>query len=325
MCAGAATASNNNQRFFAISFATLGYRMLPRCDSKSRMTSWNALDPHPFDVSNSLMKFLTATVAALSIILVGCSPGPQNNEAPLRVAAAADLNFALNTLIKEFDGDMLNFPIEVTYGSSGNLTTQIAQGAPFDLLLSADIKYPEMLIASDKAKADEVFQYAVGRLVIWVRNDSPIDVESLQQAALLDPSVRKIAIANPDHAPYGEAAVAALKTVGLYSAVAPRFVLGENIAQAAQFVESGAADIGVIALSLAIAPAMADKGRYWEIPLENFPRMIQAGVIVSASGQQERAGKLRDAIVSQKGGEILSRYGFILPEATPELTSDAAD
>lgn len=271
------------------------------------------------------MKFFVVTVSALSIALSGCSPGPQRNDTPVRVAAAADLNFALDTLIKEFDGDTLDFPVEVTYGSSGNLTAQIAQGAPFDLLLSADIRYPNVLVTSGSAKADGVFQYAVGRLVVWVRNDSPIDIESLHHTALSDPSVRKIAIANPDHAPYGEATVAALKTLGLYEAVAPRFVLGENIAQAAQFVESGAADIGVIALSLAIAPAMANKGRYWEIPLENFPRIVQAGVIVSASRQQERAGILRDAILSQNGGEILSRYGFILPEATPEATSDAAD
>src|SRR4029077_6100604 len=133
--------------------------------------------------------------------------------------------------------------------------------APFDIFFSADIDYPRKLIDAGLADADSEFLYAEGRSVGWVPNSSPLDLETLGIRAVADPSVRKVAIANPQHAPYGRAAEAALKTLGAYDAVKDRLVFGENIAQAAQFVESGAADVGLIALSLALSPAMKDKGR----------------------------------------------------------------
>src|SRR5262249_16120402 len=136
-----------------------------------------------------------------------------------------------------------------TYGSSGNFYSQLTHEAPFDVYLSADIEYPRKLIAANLA--DGEFLYGVGRIVVWVPKASPLDVEKLGIEALADPSVRKISSANPAHAPYGRAAEAAMKKLGVYEAVQERLVLGENIAQTAQFVESGAADVGVIALSLA--------------------------------------------------------------------------
>ncbi len=176
------------------------------------------------------------------------------------VAAAADLKFALDEIVQGFQKEHPDAKVSITYGSSGNLFSQIDNGAPFDLFLSADIDFPKKLIERKKAAADSLFPYAVGQVVIWVPKNSPIDVQKLGMRALLDPSVHKIAIANPEHAPYGRAAVAAMKKLGVYDQVADKLVLGENIAQTAQFVESRAADIGLIALSLAVSPKMKSAG-----------------------------------------------------------------
>ena len=230
----------------------------------------------------------------------------------LTVAAAADMKFALEDCLVVFRKDNPGIDVKATYGSSGNFCTQIENGAPFDLFLSADKKYPEKLVAGGHAAADSLFPYAVGRLVVWVPKDSPIDVAKLGVASLKDPAARKVAIANPQHAPYGEAAVAAMKSLGVYDDVKEKLVLGDNIAQTAQFVESGAADIGIIALSLAVAPVMADKGRYWEVPSSAFPKMVQAGVITSQAANPEDARKLEDFLKSPAGNEILKKFGFIL-------------
>jgi len=264
------------------------------------------------------MKFFTCMLLglALALALAGCSPKKRDAGAqtPLRVAAASDLKFALDELVAELRAKDSAFVVDVTYGSSGNLKTQIEQGAPFDMLLSADLRFPQALVKSGKAASADLFPYAVGRLVIWIKKDSPLDLANLQHKALLDPAIRKVAIANPDHAPYGQAAVAALRHFDIHDAVAPKFVLGENIAQTAQFVESGAAHAGIIALSLAVAPAMRDKGRFWEIPLNAFPRLLQGGVIVGATKKRERAEQLRAALTSRHGQEVLRRFGFIMPD-----------
>jgi molybdate transport system substrate-binding protein len=258
---------------------------------------------------------------ALVIVLVECLGGALSLPAgetdatqTITVAAAADLQFALGQITSDYQKQHSNIAVRVSYGSSGNLFTQIDNGAPFDLFLSADIDFPRKLIEQKKAVADSLFSYAIGRVVVWVPNGSPIDVEKLGIEALLNPSIRKIAIANPEHAPYGRAAVAAMKTLGVYDKVSDKLVLGENIAQAAQFVESGAADIGLIALSLAVSPKMKSEGRYWEVPLDAYPRLEQGGVILSTSKQPELARQFRDVMVGPQGRETLRRYGFILPE-----------
>ncbi|MGD0058605.1 MAG: molybdate ABC transporter substrate-binding protein [Verrucomicrobiia bacterium] len=232
----------------------------------------------------------------------------------ITVAAAADLKFALDPIVADFQKQHSNVTVRVSYGSSGNLFAQIDNGAPFDLFLSADIDFPRKLIENKKAVADSLFSYAVGRIVVWVPKDSPIDVEKLGIESLLTPSVRKIAIANPEHAPYGRAAVAAMKKLGVYDKVSSKLVLGENIAQAAQFVESGAADIGLIALSLAASPKMKGEGRYSEVPPDAYLRLEQGGVILSASKQPDLARQFRAMVVGPQGRETLQRYGFILPE-----------
>lgn len=262
-------------------------------------------------------------VHALVIMLAGSVCGCGRNlptaehGTPVRtvvtVAAAADLKYALDDLIIEFKQGHPNIDVRPTYGSSGNFYAQLTNQAPFDLFLSADIDYPRRLIEQGHALKESEFLYAVGHIVVWVTNESLLDVETLGVQALVEPGVRKIAIANPQHAPYGRAAEAALKHLGVYEQVQDRLVLGENIAQTAQFVESGAADVGVIALSLVMAPALRDKGRYSTIPLDAYPRLEQGGAILTWAKDREATDALRTFVVSDEGRAILRRYGLLLP------------
>src|SRR5262245_29981708 len=256
-------------------------------------------------------------VWAVTVVLggvVGCG-GQQTVEAgrEVRVAAAADLKFALDEVSAEFMAKNPGIKVSVTYGSSGTLFAQLTNEAPFDLFLSADIDYPRKLIEQGRAVKDSEFLYAVGHLVVWVPNNSKLDLEKLGIRAAPDSSVRKAAVANPRTAPYGRAAEAALKQLGVYEAVRDRLVFGENIAQTAQFVESGAADVGLIALSLALSPAMRDKGRYWSVPLDAYPRLEQGGVILNNPKDAEAVQTFRTFLTSADGRVILKRYGFTLP------------
>lgn len=230
----------------------------------------------------------------------------------VRVAAASDLKFALAEIAAGFTHVHPNITVTVTYGSSGNFYTQLASEAPFDLFLSADREYPRKLVEQGRAVRDSEFQYAVGRLVVWVPNGSPLDLEKLGVRAAADPRVKKVAIANPRHAPYGRAAEAALKHAGVSDQVKDRLVLGENIAQAAQFVESGAADVGLIALSLALAPTMKDRGRFWEVPADAYPRIDQCGVELTWAKDKAATKVLCDFLTGEHGREVLRKFGFRL-------------
>ena len=236
---------------------------------------------------------------------------------PLRIAAAADLKFALDDVLAAFRQAHPEQDAQPTYGSSGTLFAQLDNGAPFDLFLSADVKFPRQLIERGKAEKDSLFFYATGHLVVWVPRDSPLDVAALGARTLLDASVRKVAIANPEVAPYGAAAVAALKKLGVHDGVRAKLVLGENVAQAAQFVQSGAADAGVLSLSLALAPKMRAAGKFWEVPMDAFPKLEQAGVIRTGAANRAGAVLLREFLGAPAGREILKRYGFVLPDAAP--------
>src|SRR5580693_8149635 len=233
-------------------------------------------------------------------------PAPGRRQ--VAVAAAADLSFALGEIVRLFQQRHPDVAVKVTYGSSGMFFSQLSNKAPFDLFLSADRSSPEKNVEQGLASRKTEFTYAVGRIVVWVPKGSTLDVARLGIRALVAPTVRKIAIANPEHAPYGRAAEAAMKKLGVYDQARDRLVLGENIAQTAQFVESGAADVGVIALSLAVAPAMKDKGRYWEVPLDAYPRIEQGGVILSWAKDIDAASQLRDFLAGGEGREILKRY-----------------
>jgi molybdate transport system substrate-binding protein len=228
------------------------------------------------------------------------------------VAAAADLNFAFKEIVTDFEKKTGN-TVKLSLGSSGNFFAQISNGAPFDMFFSADIGYPKKLEEAGLAEPGTLHMYAVGRIVVWVPKGSPIDVGSLGIKALQHPSVKKIAIANPKHAPYGRAAVAALEHYKVYDAVKDKFVLGENISQTAQFVQTGGAAIGIIALALAVAPAMKETGTYWEVPLEAYPKLEQGAVVLKAAKDPKTARAFLDYVGGADGRGVFARYGFLIP------------
>lgn len=230
----------------------------------------------------------------------------------IRVAAAADLQFAMNDLAALYEKET-HIRIDVTYGSSGNFFAQIQNGAPFDLFFSADADYPRRLDAASLAEPGSLWIYAIGRIVMWTPGDSPVDIAKRQWSALLDPAVRKIAVANPEHAPYGRAAVAAMKNAGIYDRVRDKLVYGENISQAAAFVQSGNAQVGIIALALALSPAMRD-GQSWEIPASQHSPIEQAAVALKNSANKAAARAFLEFVKSAAGREILLRYGFMTPD-----------
>jgi molybdate transport system substrate-binding protein len=230
----------------------------------------------------------------------------------LTIAAAADLGYAFEEATTAFEKQS-GHKVRLSLGSSGNFFAQIQNGAPFDLFFSADIEYPRNLEAAGLAEPGSLYEYATGRIVLWVPADSPLDMTKQGLTALLDPAAAKISIANPQHAPYGRAAVAALKKANLYDKLSAKLVLGENISQAAQFVVSGNAQAGIIALSLAISPAMRDKGRYFMIPQQDYPPIEQAAVILKSSRQKAVAAAFFAYLKSDEGTALMKRYGFVLP------------
>ena len=229
----------------------------------------------------------------------------------ITIAAASDLNFAFKELIVEYEKTTGNH-VKLSLGSSGNFYAQIQNGAPFDLYFSADIGYPRKLEEAGLTVSGSLYRYAVGRIVLWAGTASRLDV-SKGLDVLREPGIRKIAIANPKHAPYGRAAVAAMESFKVYESIKDKLILGENISQAAQFIESGACEIGVIALSLAMAPAMSGKGVYWEIPVEAYPPLEQGAVILKQSKNQEAARRFLEFLQGSQGQDIMRRYGFTLP------------
>src|SRR6478609_11073099 len=191
------------------------------------------------------------------------------------MAAASDLKFALDSIVMVFKKSNSG-TVEVTYGSSGKLFEQISNGAPFDIFFSADINYPKQL-KEKGLTASEVYPYGVGRIVIWSKKIDP-DKEGMK--SLSSPLIRKIAIANPAHAPYGKRAEEALMYYKMLDAVKSKLVYGENISQTAQFITTGAADIGIVALSLAVSPNMKKEGgKYYLIPETSHNRLEQGAVI----------------------------------------------
>ena len=223
--------------------------------------------------------------------------------AEIRVAAAADLLFAVREINADFERKS-GHKVLLTLGSSGNFYAQIANGAPFEVFLSADVNYPRQLEERGFAVRGSTFVYGAGRIALW---SSKVDVARGMQC-LLDGSVGKIAIANPVHAPYGRAAVAALQYAKLYDRVKGRLVMGENISQAAQFVQSGAAEVGIIALSLALSEPMMKSGRHWVIPADTYPRMEQGAVLLKDAGPAAR--QYFESLRGEPAKKILQRYGF---------------
>lgn len=230
----------------------------------------------------------------------------------ITIAAASDLNYALREIARRYEATT-GSRVRLSFGSSGNLYGAIQNGAPYDVFFSADADYPRKLEAEGLTVPGTLYSYAEGRLVLWVPNESKLDVRK-GIGVLTGASVRKIAIANPRHAPYGRAAVAALRSAGIYEAVAGKFVLGENISQTAQFVQTGNADAGLIALSLALAPNMAGAGKYFLLPAASYPPIEQAAVILQSAKNKPEARQFLDFVKGSVAADIMKRYGFRRPE-----------
>jgi molybdate transport system substrate-binding protein len=230
----------------------------------------------------------------------------------ITVAAAADLSYALQDLANQFTAKT-NTLVKLSFGASGNLFSQIKNGAPFDVFFSADTEYPRRLTKEGLLDGDSLRAYAVGHLVLWVLKSSPIDPQKLKMDLLMDPTVKRIAMANPQHAPYGRAAMAALEHFALKDKVASKLVVGENVSQAAQLVQSGNAQAGLIPLSLALSPAMKEAGTYWELPSGSYPELRQVAGVVASSKHKPAAQAFLDYATSSEGRAILLRYGFVTP------------
>jgi molybdate transport system substrate-binding protein len=234
-------------------------------------------------------------------------------QSPLRVAAAADLEPVLPPILDQFRQET-GMSVEVTYQASAMLTTQIMNGAPFDLFLSADLGYPKRLIdagladAAGSSDTSTPITYARGTLVLWARKDSPLPPPSLD--LLRNSGLKRLAIANPERAPYGRAAVAALTSLKLYDALKPRLVTAENISQAAQFVESANADAGLISLTSALTPRLQASGTYFVIPRDLYPPIEQGAVIVSRTTERAAVHKLLDYLLSAPVQARLAKSGL---------------
>lgn len=222
------------------------------------------------------------------------------------VAAAADLKFAMDSLVKVFSSASADVAVKLVYGSSGNFFEQISNDAPFDLFFSADVDYPQKLEQQHKALST-VQTYGTGQIVLW---SNKLDPTKEGMNTLLLPSVTRIAVANPAHAPYGRRAEESLKYYKLYDKVRQKLVTGENISQTAQFVSTGAADIGIIALSLALSPQLQKEGKYWLIPETSHQPLRQGYVLLQHAKGNEGVQKFATFIASAKARAILEHFGF---------------
>ncbi len=226
----------------------------------------------------------------------------------ITIAAAADLKFAMDEIVTSFNKSHTGNEVEVVYGSSGKFHSQIQQDAPYDLYFSADINYPRELAKKGLAASD-VMPYAVGRIVLW---SNSLDATKMTLANLTDPKIVKIAIANPKHAPYGKRAEEALRAAGMWDKVQSKLVFGENIAHTAQFVQTGNAQIGIIALSLALNPELAKKGGYYLIP-ETLHQPLEQGYVITKRGADKPLAKqFAQYMTSKEARSIMTKYGFVL-------------
>ncbi|MGB9146918.1 MAG: molybdate ABC transporter substrate-binding protein [Acidobacteriaceae bacterium] len=225
----------------------------------------------------------------------------------LRIAAAADLQPLLPPLISAFQ-QQTGVVVEASYKSSATLATEIISGAPFDLFLAADLSFPQRVIDAGKAEEAKPLPYARGTLVLWTRNDS--GVKTLSMDALQSPAVRSIAIANAQHAPYGRAAQAALEHEHLLDTLRPKLVIAENIAQAAQYADSGNAQVGFISLTAAVTPRLEADGHFVRVPAGDYPPILQGAVVVRDSANVAAARKFLEFLRTPAIGRMLAERGL---------------
>ena len=243
----------------------------------------------------------------LSLLLIFFVANSIFSQQKVTIVVAANLKTAMDSIQKVYKTKYPNDVIQITYGASGKFYEQISNGAPFDLFFSADMNYPKLL-KNESFAVSPIKRYAVGRLAIWSKK---IDPNTAKMNSLLDSQVKKISIANPKTAPYGAKAIESSKYYKIYDKIKNKLVFGENIAQAAQFVALGAAEIGVIALSDALSPAMKkEKGKYYVIPQQSHEPLEQGCVILKHGKDNAVAKRFYDYISSEKAVQILTYYGY---------------
>ncbi|HEY0968321.1 MAG TPA: molybdate ABC transporter substrate-binding protein [Opitutaceae bacterium] len=253
------------------------------------------------------MKRLVASLGIIAVLTIL----PVASAATLSVAAAANLVYALDELNAAFRQSAPDVTLTSATGASGNLVAQIGNGAPFDIFLSADLDYPRALIRDGHAVPESLVTFATGRLVLWT-TQSGINVSSLA-AVTADPAVRRIAIAQIETAPYGRAARQALEKEGLWTSIQPKLVTGENITQTAQFVETGNADAGLVALSLVLSPRLKDQGRWTEVPASLYTPLDQGAVITKRGAANPAAARYLAFLRGPEARKILERFGYGVP------------
>ena len=249
-------------------------------------------------------------VPGVIVALFGIRPPAFGNSASVSVAAAANLIYALDSLHAAFKHAAPDVVVTVTTGASGSLFAQIKHGAPFDVFLSADTEYPTQLVAARLGDAASLRTFATGRLVLWTAQPA-FDVSNLP-GALRAPAVKKIALAQPKSAPYGRAAQAALEKLGAWSELRAKLVFGESISQTAQFVETGSADLGFVALSLVLSPKLKSKGHWKELPPELYDGVAldHAGVLTKRGAGNPAAKRYLDFLGSAAAKKILRDFGY---------------
>jgi molybdate transport system substrate-binding protein len=273
--------------------------------------------------------WLTALALALVAVVGACDrrgSGGSSSGTPapapvatreVRIAAAASLKPALEEIISAFSATHAGVKVTATYGASGNFYGQLVNKAPFDVFMSADTGYPHRLVEGGQAAPGSEKVFARGVLVLWVPKASTLDIDGKSVAALRDPSVKHISIANPKNAPYGRAAEAAMKSAGIYDAAKDRLVQGENVEQAAQFAQTGAAEAALLPLSLARAPAMKDAGRFVLVDSATYPPIEHGMIITAWAGSPADAAAFCDYVMGTGGREVLARHGFGAPPPAP--------
>jgi molybdate transport system substrate-binding protein len=257
---------------------------------------------------NFNMKLIKKLLTASALLLTLAAHAEK-----ITIAAAADLKFAMDEIVATFKKSNAADEVEVIYGSSGKFHTQIQQGAPYDLYFSADIGYPRELARTGLA-ASEVKPYAFGRIVLW---SNSMDASKMTLESLTDPKITRIAIANPKHAPYGKRAEEALRASGMWDKIEPKLIYGENIAHTAQFVQTGNAQVGIIALALAVNSELASKGGYWLVPDKLHNPLEQGFVITQRAANNALAKRFADNMGSIGTRAIMTKYGFVLPGEAP--------
>jgi molybdate transport system substrate-binding protein len=229
------------------------------------------------------------------------------------IAAAADLTYCIEDLNQSYRRSHAGTELKVSTGSSGNFSAQIENGAPFDVFLSADVQYPKRLANGGYVDQSTLTVYAIGRVVLWTAKPDTVNLDRGLEVLRDRLAVKKIALANPEHAPYGRAAKAVLENSGLWPEVQDRIVQGENIAQTAQFVETGNADAGFVALSLLLSPNLKNRGRYLEMDAKLYPKLEQAMVLTTNGSKRSAVRDYFEFLQSEAARKIFDQYGFTLP------------